>query len=1674
MRQPNSEQKIPAFFREDHLKVVAFDPRFLIVRIATPYLRCLVVAAHAPHSGQELQTIMTWWDQLHEAVPITWRQWPVILLSDANALVGAHTSQHIGDIQATTEDAKAEPFEGYVSKNDLWLPATFESCQCGEGTTWTHSTGSTRRIDFIGLPLHWNYSSCKAWVSETIDPTILRADHAAVCAEATFELVRPVSGFTADRNAAHHLQVDPGNIDWYGLQSPAPQGLELDIHSHYQQLQEALIGHLKPQQVRRQRRPLKTTMSDTSWNMVCEKRQWRTTLAEHVRVQKKTILEMCFGVWRHQRNDMQDSFYVLLSQQDRLIAHALSQFRRLGRLVTQALRQDDKAFFATLLHEGAEFLEPQDVKKLWTVIRRSLPKFRNRRIGYSPYKLAHLEEQSAQHFEQLELGIPASAAGLVSKCIHDQARAAHRDLPACISISSLPTLPEVEDALRATCADRATGFDAIPSGVYHQHAAFLGRYFYQVVLKMFIWGTEPVQGKGGFLKMIPKRSGAIEAKHFRGILLLPTLAKRVHAIARARLMRQASVQRDPAQLGGYAGQQVSFGSQALRALTNVFTAKGLSSAILYVDLATAFDHLVRQLVTGVGSPADWDVVLMSLASATSPAEAKTLGSQLIGVMDKLNIDPILTRLLRDIHESTWYSLSGCDLVHTFRGTRPGSPLADAIFHLLMAEVAADLRLWISQHPILSAVFQQLAVDPIFVIWSDDFAIPVASSSALTLIDLVAELTMKVHALFTARGFTINFDKGKTSAVLTFVGSHAPEMRRTHLLCERPGMQIALTDGNMAWLHFVMSYKHLGTLFASSHSFEPELRQRIGTAKATFQIVFRAVLGNRHYPLQLRLRFFQSLVCSKLFFGLGAWATPTIQQMDKLRKAYHAMLRKIYKRPDDEYLSNAQLLHATQALDVRVRLAVDRLSYAQRLFQVGPEFLQHLVHLEFHHCSDSSWLAGLYADLRWLRQILPHVLPEGDLEDLTPLIDRWQERPQQWKGFLRQAVRRHRLQEEIMLDAKSFHRRIFNGLKAGGASFKPDFHELFAEERHELHVCECGRAFTSSQGLALHKRKRHGLHAKEHEFVTGATCPACLRYFWTSNRLALHLAYIPRGGGVNQCFNTLNKTRFVGGFQSQTLPSTHAHAVRLDSLQAEGPVLPMSDARLRSLEILENEIGELEETIWSFDRPDDHLEIGLRLGDALTAYTRAWIQQKQMKGTVETMVLADGWIRLLDVHGHDFDEWAAFVFQQWGEHVLPDISASLLDGEIEYVLDEQLAETAELFPRTERLRRLAHVRVRHEQLRSELRQPDQPHRPVRVGTANHSERVATRQKVPSAFHEQVSWQAALRAMRWESMPSCNRIPTIQNLADDDDKPCLLVVHLFSGRMREGDLHWQLQELAAGLRVNFVVLSMDTAVSPWYGDLWHSSSAWKHLEQCYTQGLVALTMVGSPCETYSEARFTPPPPEEAAKWPRPLRSADWFYGLPELTNRELKQVHAGTNFWLRGLQALGCHLTHGGLFLSEHPGMPKDPTRPTTWRTPLTELFRQHPDINLSHIGQWQWGAEAVKPTGLLAHRLPRLLSSLYACSLPDVIRPQVAAIGKAPDGEFRTSRLKEYPTALSRAIATAFCDQLRMDLRAGHFAEVKPWNSFPNGQALREWIREAASASAQIRHNAAVLPDYQPR
>ena len=183
---------------------------------------------------------------------------------------------------------------------------------------------------------------------------------------------------------------------------------------------------------------------------------------------------------------------------------------------------------------------------------------------------------------------------------------------------------------------------------------------------------------------------------------------------------------------------------------------------------------------------------------------------------------------------------------------------------------------------------------------------------------------------------------------------------------------------------------------------------------------------------------------------------------------------------------------------------------------------------------------------------------------------------------------------------------------------------------------------------------------------------------------------------------------------------------------QGPLPLLEDHRCRQVEEAVQRIAEIEAEVMNYEQPEDHCTLGLQLGDALTIFTSKWAQRCRERGLAEVPDVMDRWIQLLSVHGNQFDEWAAHIFQQWGEHMLPDIIAELLDGELEYVLDLQFAEAVELFPRTERLRQLALWRTRLQQTQQELREPDVPHRPVRKGTANGRERGDTMHKIPALF------------------------------------------------------------------------------------------------------------------------------------------------------------------------------------------------------------------------------------------------------------------------------------------------------------------------------------------------------
>ena len=439
-------------------------------------------------------------------------------------------------------------------------------------------------------------------------------------------------------------------------------------------------------------------------------------------------------------------------------------------------------------------------------------------------------------------------------------------------------------------------------------------------------------------------------------------------------MRVLAPARPPGQLGGFPGQQVMFGSQALRVFGNICDSHGLSSGILFLDLSSAFHHLIRETVVGSVDGANLDPVLKVLQQGGNPVEKYRSFLRLPGILTELGVAEPIVRLLQDIHIGTWCTLHDHWLLRTHRGTRPGSPLADIIFHALMAKVAAAIDNWLQQQTSFVGLLEDLDIVVPTVVWADDIAVPLASKFAGEVVPFLQRTLAQIRSTLQGYGFSLNFAKGKTSAVLTLTGPGAGELRKKFLLNPRPGVQCLFEDGGSEWLHFTSAYRHLGTQFTSSHDLACELRARAGIAKSTFAQLAKPILANKYMPAHLRLQFFHSLVATRLFFGLGSWPTPTPKQLQYLQSVLITMLPRVL-RIGHSHLPSDQVLTLANSAEVRVKLAVERLLYARRLFRTGPPFLHHLLHREFD-CIEGSWMHGLCADLAWMEAVIPNCLPSN--------------------------------------------------------------------------------------------------------------------------------------------------------------------------------------------------------------------------------------------------------------------------------------------------------------------------------------------------------------------------------------------------------------------------------------------------------------------------------------------------------------------------------------------------------------------------------------------------------------------------------------------------------------------------------------------------------------------------
>eukprot|EP00438_Fugacium_kawagutii_P001469 Skav229394 [mRNA] locus=scaffold904:62739:70484:+ [translate_table: standard] len=263
--------------------------------------------------------------------------------------------------------------------------------------------------------------------------------------------------------------------------------------------------------------------------------------------------------------------------------------------------------------------------------------------------------------------------------------------------------------------------------------------------------------------------------------------------------------------------------------------------------------------------------------------------------------------------------------------------------------------------------------------------------------------------------------------------------------------------------------------------------------------------------------------------------------------------------------------------------------------------------------------------------------------------------------------------------------------------------------------------------------------------------------------------------------------------------------RRDALQIEGPRYEGPTVRDQQLHAIQLQIGELEMQLCDLPKPLGHAVLQPRIFARLTDAVLAWFESFQAAGfDVQCEPdLLDRWLDVLQMHDAIYHEWAAMLFTQRGQDVMPDVLTQLVDGEAEKHIEESFAELVAQFDSTQAQLDLDRLRARLRGLQADA--GPFPHRAPYGPVATAKPRRTGACPVRRAYAEQVTWQSEVRAMEWFDSPEVQFTPLF---SQPSQPKCFLVVRLFSGRRRIKDLHWHLSDFAPTKGYCITVLSFDT--------------------------------------------------------------------------------------------------------------------------------------------------------------------------------------------------------------------------------------------------------------------------
>ena len=1632
-----------------HLRILHAASNLLIVRFAPPGLRLLLIVGHAPSAANDTEARL-FWGMVTRNIPPAYKTWRWIGFFDANARLGSQPSHQVGPLDAEPENAAGRWFHEWLHTNSIVLPATFEEYHVGQSWTWVHSNGTSKsRLDYIGVSSALSPQVIRTFVDVRIDLAVSRPDHAptSLVIDLWFEATSPAKDALRKVDTStlqSQLQADilSGNgQSWTSLLPTV--SWNMDVHDHAALLNDGTQQVLRwfP---RTARTPRKKHLSASTWELISIKRELWQALCITQRALKRDFIFLFFKAWKKGCFEGQHSLGWLQWREASITFH----YRKYCRLVTTGVRKDDSAYYESLASKAGEADGTRHHSSLWTAIKAVLPKQIQRRKNSTTCQTPSTQALH-DHFDHLEAGEPITYEALLKQCRADQ-RNLQDDIPLQIPLESLPTRLEVERLCKRVHIQKSPGIDGVPQAWLKYGCPLIAESLHALLLKCWVSGQEPLQFKGGLLHPLWKKGSKEEASNYRGITLLETYGKRWHALLRARLLQRAQSIRLTGQLGGFPRQQTGFASLYLRSFAEITAWKRFSEAVIFFDIRGAFHHLLRELAFDPSR--EFPPFLAATLEKEHIPWHELHGLVKDGDMEWLEGDSGLHRAICDAHRCTWTHFQGdpSSLRQTHRGTRPGSPLADLAFNCLMSRVLSKIQEELDNDQELQQFVQHTSFKMYTLAWVDDIAIPLAVSDNDLLVSKVRHYTLKVQKIMLSLGFTLNMDKGKTEAVLTFRGRGAPQKRRELYLQKEASISLNSSSA----IHIVSDYKHLGARFSQHARFDREISIRIAEAQSAFRTLRKHIMVNRRISVPSRLRLLESLVISKLLFNSGYWPPLKPAQLHRLEGCITKWQRTI---TGDGFwathrVSNPLFLKLHELPSIEARLNRNRLLSAFQVYQNSPD-LAWPAAIEAEKAPSVTWLCMVRRAIEWLQDIDPGFGPLLPTVCRADELEHWLCASQD-KGPLqvKRLFGRHLLQEKAIAEALLHHQWLHLDFENNGFRFKATIPESenFAMGLETFSCQACDKSFATRQALQAHNWLQHQQISIERQYVDGPVCRACGVMFWTSQRVQQHLRQsrkLPEG-----CFQKL----FLN-FQPCSEPVRwniqspwlHLHNLPQTYVGGESEGLTSNAEQLRQQQLdkwsqVWHEQGYPEEI------PQD-LYTCFREG--IDCATFAWLCD-------DTGDLIHNWGAFFDRFArthHCTTQMLEWCFYVWFRFDLEDDINQAAQR-----LQNQVIEDASALLASYPIQTLLHMLVDINQGR--LEPPPLPE----TGPSAKGSHARIDGQVTHWYSRQAELMYRFTHAVVDHRPS---LPPVPFLVDPHGNRCLVITHLFAGRRRDFDCHYWLEALASTYLPGWklIILSFDTAIHPILGNL-DVGANWTKVMKLASLQVVAANLTGPPCETYSAARHLPPPevPYGRTRWPRPLRHPLRLWGLDGLSHRELRQLHMGTRLLMHSVRFETSVVLGGGGSVMEHPAPRVTPEIPSSWGSPALQKYTSHLEAKMHYIEQYKFGAQGVKPTTLRSLNLPKFgdLRQMEDGSIP---RPVHGLQGLDETGTWKTAHAKEYPAALNKGLAIGVLSSLRHRLDR-HQMRERGWAVIDE---LLPWVEDVARTSQDTR-GAHFLPDYQGR